>query len=137
MQTTQCIVRRIDGSRVEVEVVQEGCGRCNEPGGCGGQSLARATCHGRRYWIASDSAFHVGQRVMVAIDAESVRSAAGRAYVIPMLLLLLGAYLGAQFGSGASVAGGIIGLSAGWYWLTGSRKAVGTPVILGGASDER
>jgi sigma-E factor negative regulatory protein RseC len=135
MQTAIAIVRRAEDLRVEVEVLSEGCGRCHENGGCGGQNLARALCSGKRYWIETKSPIGVGQRVKVGVDSGSVRDAASKAYALPLLAMLVGAFLGARIGSVESVLGAAAGLAAAWYGLSRSRRPIATPVILGPLAD--
>lgn len=131
MQTAIAIVRRADDSRVEVEVLSEGCGRCHENGGCGGQNLARAFCSGKRYWIETESPIGVGRRVKVGVDAGSVRAAASKAYAVPLLAMLVGAFLGARIGSVESILGAVGGLAVAWYGLSKTRRPIRAPVILG------
>jgi sigma-E factor negative regulatory protein RseC len=135
MQTAVAIVRQIEGSRVEVEVLSEGCGRCHEAGGCGGHNLARSLCNGKRFWIATDSPVGIGRRVTVGVDAGSVRAAASKAYVVPLLAILGGAFIGARLGSLESILGAALGLAIAWFGLAKWRRPFAAPIILGPAPD--
>ena len=53
------VVQTLQGSdgllRVRLEFdIQGGCGRCNEPGGCGGVSLAQPLCSKPKSMVVSD-----------------------------------------------------------------------------------
>jgi len=94
--TTVCgVVRNVEGDQADVEVEQGGCGRCNEPGGCGGQSLTRMFASGpRKFRVDNQFGASVGDRVTIAIAAGNVRRSANLAYGIPLLAMIAGAVIG-------------------------------------------
>lgn len=123
MRSTVAIIRAVVGRQVEVEIETGGCGRCHEPGGCGGQNLSRAFCGGpKRYLIDNPLSARVGDRVHVGVEPASVRRAATRAYVVPLLATLAGAAAGSVFGSAFGVVGAAAGLGVGWYGLSACNK---------------
>ena len=82
--TVRAIVREINQADALVEVEQGGCGRCHEPGGCGGQQLTQMFCSTpKTYRVANEIGAGVGDRVTIAIAADSVRRTANLAYVQP------------------------------------------------------
>ena len=93
--TVRAIVREINQADALVEVEQGGCGRCHEAGGCGGQQLTRMFCStAKTYRVANEIGARVGDRVTVAIAADSVRRSANLAYVLPLTATIAGADVG-------------------------------------------
>lgn len=127
MQTVRAVVTAVEGLVAEVEVESGGCGRCHESGGCGGQNLARAACSTRRFRTENTLGLMVGDRVRLGIDDSHVRTAANRAYLVPLGLMAVGAFLGNGISSMASVCGAIAGLAAGWALLV--RAGQGEPPL--------
>ena len=81
--------------RLEFEV-SGGCGRCNEPGGCGGVSLAQPLCSKPKSMVVKDPlGLKVGDSVRVAIPDDLLARGITRTYVIPLLLFFAGSVLGA------------------------------------------
>lgn len=136
MQTVVAVVRSVSGTEAEVEVLAGGCGRCQEPGGCGGQSLTQAFCGRKRYRIGNVLGAQIGQRVRLGIDEVQVRSAANRAYLLPLVGLLGGALLGSVFGTLTSVAGATVGLVVAWLRLVYVRRDGPLPRMIGFAGHE-
>lgn len=99
-----------DQAWVRVDDQPAGCGRCHEPGGCGGAKIAYA-------FGKPDDIFHVdnpqrfvaGDRVRLQIDDGAALGAAAISYGLPTLVALAGAGLGTWW-SGNS--GAIVGLLA-------------------------
>lgn len=89
------IVRAVEDGAVWVEPEQGGCGRCHEPGGCGGQQLTQIFCiTPRRYRVVHATPLQPGERVRLHLRAGAVSRLANLVYVFPLLCLLLGAALG-------------------------------------------
>ncbi|MCZ4305814.1 SoxR reducing system RseC family protein [Zoogloeaceae bacterium G21618-S1] len=94
---------------VRVDDQPTGCGRCNEPGGCGGAKIAHA-------FGKPDEVFHVdnpqhfvaGDRVRLQIDDGAALGAAAVTYGVPTLGALLGAGVGTWL---AGNAGALTGLA--------------------------
>lgn len=135
MNVTHGIVRAVEGGEALVEVVDAGCGHCNEDGGCGGK--ADLTCRGpRRYRVDNDFGASIGETVSIAVDDGVIFSLATRAYAIPLLAMVFGAVLasalaGSGGGEGLTIAGALAGLLVGWFIAARIRVgAVAKPRIL-------
>jgi sigma-E factor negative regulatory protein RseC len=124
--TVRAIVRELDADSALVEVEQGGCGRCHEQGGCGGQSLTQMFCsEPKRYRVVNHIGAGVGDRVVVAIAAGSVRKSANLGYVLPLTATIGGAVLGMQLGEDT---GAMLGAAAGLllsFLYIGRRTATG------------
>ena len=127
--TVRAIVRELDADSALVEVEQGGCGRCHEQGGCGGQSLTQMLCsEPKRYRVVNHIGAGVGDRVVVAIAAGSVRKSANLGYVLPLTATIGGAV--SLYTSGLSLAdtGAMLGAAAGLllsFLYIGRRTATG------------
>lgn len=131
MQIATAVVRLVSGDVVEIEISSSGCGRCSEPGGCGGQNLSRALCGTpKRFWIKNSIGASTGDSVRVAIDSSGVHQAATITYVLPLGALLCGAMLGSMFGNISSVIGGIGGLVIAWFHLSHHKLELNSPVLI-------
>jgi len=110
--TVRAIVREIDQAGALVEVEQEGCGRCHEAGGCGGQQLTRMFCSTpKTYRVANEIGAGVGDRVTIATAAGSVRRSANLAYVLPLTATIAGAVVGMLLGDDpGAMLGALAGL---------------------------
>lgn len=96
------VVVRLNGERAWVRLtdIQGGCGRCHEPGGCGGARIAHA--FGRPdevFDVQVRDSVSVGQRVVLVVDDGAALKAAVTGYVLPTFLIL------ALVGLGTWVAG--------------------------------
>jgi sigma-E factor negative regulatory protein RseC len=91
------VVQRLDAGYAWVDVsVAQGCGRCNEPGGCGGVNLARPLAPiSRSVRVVNDIEAHPGESVGVVIDDSVPLQAALCAYGWPVLGVIAGAVCGA------------------------------------------
>lgn len=135
MNQTRGIVREIDGDDALVEVVDTGCGRCHEDGGCGGK--ADLTCRApRRYRVDNRLGAAIGESVNIAINDGVISGLATRVYTIPLSAMLIGAILagglsGSSHGEAPAIVGALTGLFAGWLVVTRTRlEATAKPRIL-------
>lgn len=117
--TAQAVVRSVDGGDAVVEVAQGGCGRCHEKGGCGGQSLTQMFCTvPKTYRVANDIGAQVGEHVVIAIGAGSIRRTANLAYGLPLLSAIGGALLGSALnGDLGAVVGTLGGLALSFAYI--------------------
>ncbi|MGB4911333.1 MAG: SoxR reducing system RseC family protein [Candidatus Dechloromonas phosphoritropha] len=128
LSTVRAVVREVNqaGTLVEVQE-QRGCGRCHEPGGCGGQQLTQIFCSTpKTYRVANAIGAVVGDRVTIAISAGSVRRSANLAYVLPLTATIAGAMLGMLLGDDpGAMLGGLAGLLVAFLHVR-HRAAAGT-----------
>lgn len=117
--TVQAVVRAVDGGNAMVEVAQGGCGRCHEKGGCGGQNLTQMFCSTPKiYRVGNDIGAQVGDRVMIAIGAGSIRRTANLAYGLPLLSAIGGALLGSALnGDFGAILGTLGGLALSFAYI--------------------
>jgi len=131
-------------ARLEFEV-NGGCGRCAEPGGCGGVSLAQPLCAKPKTMVLPDSlGLAVGQKVRVAIPDHLLARGVTRTYVVSLALFFTGSFLGASLlpdlvpqqwqithDLGAMIGAGV-GLIAAWAQLKWSQhqSPMAVPRIL-------
>ena len=110
--TVHAVVREINQADALVEVERGGCGRCHEAGGCGGQQLTQMFCSTPKiYRVANEIGARVGDRVTIAISADSVRRSANLAYVLPLTATIAGALLGMLLGDDpGAMLGSLAGL---------------------------
>ena len=89
------VVREVADGVAHVEVEHGGCGRCHEPGGCGGQQLTQMFCNGpKTYCVDNPVGAVIGDRVLVAIAPGELRRTANLAYILPLTATIGGAALG-------------------------------------------
>jgi sigma-E factor negative regulatory protein RseC len=125
----------LDGERALVRVTGEGCGRCHEAGGCGG-NLAQAFCLSpKTYRVLNPRGAKPGDEVVVVIGDRTLFRSAVAGYVLPLLGLFLGAALGLEFaGEAGSMIGAVCGLAAVWGF---QRIGWGRGVLSGGDAEAR
>lgn len=123
---TKGTVVGVEGNTVLVKLHSGGCGRCHEPGGCGGQSLTQMMSSEKRYRVPNTIAAQVGDPVLILIDSTLVRRAAWQAYGLPLLLCISGALLGQWLaGDLAALIGAGLGLFGAWLKLRAHRLDAG------------
>ena len=106
----------LDGDHAWVRILGEGCGRCHEPGGCGGVNLARALCAPSKvHRVRNPQGAKPGENVVVMVRDRTLFRSAVVGYLLPLLGLFLGAALGQGFaGESGSMAGATGGLATAW-----------------------
>jgi sigma-E factor negative regulatory protein RseC len=105
------------------------CGACGGKG-CGSSIFVRML-HPREpeYAVLNPISAEAGELVVVGIEEGALLRAALSGYLVPLLLLILGAVLGSVWGEPQAVAGGLAGLVAAALWLRRQRVAA-APVIV-------
>lgn len=96
----QAIVVRVEGDRAHLEVERsQPCGLCGTTRGCGVSLWGRLFSRPHGSFTAMNSLqLNVGDRVVVAIEERAILSAALAAYLIPLLLICFGGFVGASQG---------------------------------------
>jgi len=114
----------VDERQATIRMDENGCGRCGEPGGCGGNAASRLFCRTpRTFRIPSSERRSVGERVRISVVNGSVGRSALYAYAFPLLALLAGAVSGSALGDEAgAIAGSIAGLFVGWLGLRHAQR---------------
>lgn len=116
---TEAIVVGLDAdyALLEVQDRQTGCGRCHEPGGCGGTLLSQMKpAQEKHYRVLNSIRAAIGDHVVVTLPDGSLWRAACVAYLLPLCGLLLGAFIAAwtwSYDDRMALCGGLIGLLAG------------------------
>ena len=118
-------ITAVDGDYAIVRMDETGCGRCHEPGGCGGDTMGRIFCSvPRTFRVLNPEHSAVGERVTIVIAAGAVRRSAARAYGFPLLALFAGAFGGSFLaGEAGAMAGAMAGLLCGWLALRYAGRA--------------
>ncbi len=114
-------VVRTEGPLAWVEAERESsCGQCAARKGCGTAVLANVL--GRRsarMRALNPVEARPGERVVIGLEEGALLRGALAVYLLPLLTLIGGAMLGAPYGDGAAVAGGLGGFLLG---LAGVRR---------------
>jgi sigma-E factor negative regulatory protein RseC len=112
-------VTRLDGDHAIVELTGRsdgGCGRCHEPGGCGGSAVIGQLFGPRRksFRVPNVIGAAQGEPVFVELGEGALLKVALMVYFLPVVLLVAGAFLGMalvpESSDLAAAAGGAIGL---------------------------
>ena len=116
MSEVEAVVVSVEGDVVVIETGPRasGCGRCNEPGGCGGSLLnLKTNAATRRYRVDNSIKARSGDRVLLCAPEGAVLKAALITYGIPLLLMLAGAAAGMWFdgSDAAALTGAVAGLA--------------------------
>ncbi len=124
-------ITALDGNYAIIRMDEAGCGRCHEPGGCGGNPLSQVFCNvPRTFRVLNPGNSAVGSRVTVVIAEGSVRRSATLAYGLPLLALFLGAVGGSALaGETGAIIGSLGGLLCAWLALRYAQRS--------GALDQR
>lgn len=103
-------------------------------GGCGADKIGQIfTLKARQYRVIDPIGSDVGDEVIIGIAEGAVLRGSAAVYVLPLILLFMGATLAAAFASAqhqelASIAGAAAGFVLGAIWLFRfSRKAENNP----------
>jgi len=122
MMEARARILRIDNGQAWVKLSgkQGGCGRCDEPGGCGSVQISHAFGMPKdEFAMPVDSRFAVGDAVVIRIPDGAPLRAALVSYGLGTLLLLVGAALGSLAGGADradawGLAGAVAGLALAW-----------------------
>ena len=114
MADAKGVIASVDGRYALVRMDDTGCGRCHEPGGCGGVNIGKMLCSTpAEFRVANPGGAVVGQNVSVVVPDGAVRNGALLAYGLPLLLMLIGAFLGSVLsGDLGAIVGAVCGVAA-------------------------
>lgn len=131
MIETTGIVTALDGLHVLVQTEQHGCGRCHEDGGCGGNTIGNMLCSTpKAFRLQNPGNLRAGDRVRIVIPEGAIRQTAMRAYLIPLLALLAGAFVGYGIaGETGAMIGSLASLSLAWISLRSMQFRCPQPYI--------
>lgn len=121
MLETRAIIVQVEGRHALVQANQaNGCEQCNGKG-CGTGKLSRLFCSKpRQFQVDNPIDAGVGDEVVISVAEGAILSGVGLVYLLPLLLLVIGAMLGSAWagqpeqGDGYASAGALIGLAAGF-----------------------
>lgn len=143
MLETRAIVVSLDGNDALVESLQGGgCGNCDSENGCGSGKLSQLFCsEPRRFRVRNEANAQIGSMVQIALADGLLMRSALLVYLLPLMLLLVGAIVGAglinddQDKDLYSALGGLTGLIAGFVIarklsMRRNITSVALPVIL-------
>lgn len=135
----QAIVVRVEGDRAHLEVERSRpCGLCGTTQGCGLSLWGRLFSRRHGSLSAPNSLqLSVGDRVVVAIEESALLTGALTAYLIPLLLVCAGGFVGAAQGLSRvesdlyGVVGAVAGLLLGLVIVRKVGRALGQqPTML-------
>ncbi len=142
MVEEQAIVISTDQNQAALEILRnKPCGLCGQTRGCGLSFWGKLFAHRANTFKAKNHIeAKVGDIVIVGVEESALLFSAVSVYGIPLLFLLIGAFLGNTFGDGLhadrnSAIGAVLGLLLGYLWVKGhaqgrSLDARYSPVIL-------
>lgn len=146
MMETQAKVVAVESGAALVEPAQpSGCSTCGA-GGCGAHRIGQVfTLRDKRYRVLDPRGSRVGETVVIGVADGALLRGSGAVYLLPLLLLFLGALLGDHFAPVGnrdvwSIAGAGTGFALGALWLLWFGRRAGSdprfqPVILRAASE--
>jgi len=109
-------VTALDDDHALVSILDKGCGRCHEEGGCGGNNLTEMFCSSPKiYRVFNPRKATIGDAVVVVIGEKTLFRSALVAYGFPLLGLFVGALVGLLMaGNTGSILGSGCGLLFTW-----------------------
>lgn len=133
----------IESGALIIQVIQEStCGSCSAQKGCGQGVLTKylGSSHFVRVGLTnrSSSEFNVGDEIELGIDEFAMLKAAFLVYLIPLIFMILGTYLGSLFSEILSILGAVVGLLVGaTYVRIASHKRINDPSYAPVVVDDR
>lgn len=124
MVEEQAIVTSTEKNQASLEIIRnKPCGLCGQTRGCGLSFLGKLFAHRKNIFKAENPIeAKVGDHVIVGIEESSLLLSAITVYGIPLLFLLMGAFLVNTFGDSMhadrnTAIGAGIGLLLGYIWV--------------------
>jgi sigma-E factor negative regulatory protein RseC len=141
MLEMRAIVIQTHGEDASIQPIGTGgCGHCDSEGGCGSGTLSKLFCSSkpRHFKVRNEAGAKVGDEVQVSIPDGMLLRGALKMYVLPLILLLVGAGAGVGLAGGVAmrdayaVAGATIGVLLGFILARlspGVGKAVASSIV--------
>ena len=128
MLETRAIIVQVEGQYALVQANQaNGCEQCNGKG-CGTGKLSQLFCSKpRQFQVDNPINASVGDEVVISVAEGAVLRGIGLVYLLPLLLLVMGAMLGSigveqpEQRDGYAAAGALFGLAVGFViakWIS-------------------
>ena len=125
---TRAIIVQTEGQFAQVQVSQaDGCEQCNGKG-CGTGKLSQLFCSKpRQFQVDNPINASIGDQVIISVAEGAVLRGIGLVYLLPLILLLMGAVIGNSLAEQAeqrdsySAVGALLGLVAGFViakWIS-------------------
>jgi sigma-E factor negative regulatory protein RseC len=134
MQNVVGVVEACADGRVWVEIGRNGCGRCAEPGGCGGVNIAQSCSAKKKFCLVDTLGLQPGEQVVIGIPDRVVVRTATTVYVVPLALGLLIAGVSHSIFDPTSALqdalGFLLGLAGGWWWATRAKFGPDSQPVL-------
>ena len=134
MLETRAIIVQVEGQHALVQAsAASGCEQCKGKG-CGAGKLSQLFCSKpRQFRVGNPIDAGVGDEVVISVAEGAILRGIGLVYLLPLLLLVMGAMLGGVWvgpsspgqHDGYAAAGALLGLAAGFIavkWIS-SRQA--------------
>jgi sigma-E factor negative regulatory protein RseC len=106
-----------------IEIVRKtACGLCGQTRGCGNSLWGKLFGHKTTNFTAQNGiGAKVGDHVIVGIEESVIIKSALVLYIVPLVGMLLGAWLGKSIYAtdGATMLAGVLGLLVGFVWVKG------------------
>jgi sigma-E factor negative regulatory protein RseC len=128
------VVRTEAGTAWVVAAAPTSCGACGGKG-CGSSLFARIF-HGREseYPVDNPIAARAGETVVVGVPDGALFRATLAAYLVPLLLMVLGAVIAAPLGDAYAVFGALTGLAGAFFWMRRQNDAARPAILRQGES---
>ena len=125
---TRAIIVQTEGQFAQVQVSQaDGCEQCNGKG-CGTGKLSQLFCSKpRQFQVDNPINASIGDQVIISVAEGAVLRGIGLVYLLPLILLLMGAVIGnslveqAELRDSYSSVGALLGLVTGFViakWIS-------------------
>lgn len=141
MLEIRAVVIQVHGDGALVQPLDGGgCGHCSSEGGCGSGTLSKTFCSDkpRSFEVRNEVRAKVGDEIQISLPDGVLLRGAVKMYVLPLILLLAGAFSGVYLAGDAAlrdacaVAGAVVGLVSGFAmakWSPGIGRASAVSII--------
>jgi sigma-E factor negative regulatory protein RseC len=142
MLEMRAVVIQVHGDGALVQPLDGGgCGHCSSEGGCGSGTLSKIFCSDkpRSFEVRNEVRAKVGDEIQISLPDGVLLRGAVRMYVLPLIMLLTGAFSGVYLAGDTvsrdayAATGAIIGLVLGFVMAKlspGAERAVAVSVVI-------